>query len=91
MTADLAVVQKTTIDLIQARPRQKVIAKVAGSSQSFVFKHIDREAEGRKRFGRKKCTSNRNTCPLEKIVNQNPFKNVGDIYRDWIAVGSCFS
>ncbi len=33
---------------------QKVIAKEAGCSQSSVSKHINKEAKGRKRCGRKK-------------------------------------
>ncbi len=59
-TADLTVVQKTTIDTLHKEGKtQKVIAKEAGCSQSSVSKHINREAKGRKRCGRKKCTSNR--------------------------------
>ncbi len=59
-TADLTVVQKTTIDTLHKEGKtQKVVAKEAGCSQSSVSKHINREAKGRKRYGRKKCTSNR--------------------------------
>ncbi len=74
----LTVVQKTTIDTLHKEGKtQKVIAKEAGCSQSSVSKHINREAKGRKRCGRKKCTSNRDNRTLERIVKQNPFKNVG--------------
>ncbi len=74
-TADLTVVQKTTIDTLHKEGKtQKVIAKEAGCSQSSVSKHINREAKGRKRCGRKKCTSNRNNRTVERIVKQNPFK-----------------
>ncbi len=56
-TADLTVVQKTTIDTLHKEGKtQKVIAKEAGCSQSSVSKHINREAKGRKICGRKKCT-----------------------------------
>ncbi len=48
-------------------------------------KHINREAKGRKRCGRKKCTSNRDNRTLERIVKQNPFKNVGEIHKEWTA------
>ncbi len=86
-TADL-VVQKTTIDTLHKEDKtQKVIAKEAGCSQSSVSKHINREAKGRKRCGRKKCTSNRDNCTLERIVKQNPFKNVGEIHKEWTAAG----
>ncbi len=51
-TADLTVVQKTTIDTLHKEGKtQKVIAKEAGCSQSSVSKHINREAKGRKRCG----------------------------------------
>ncbi len=87
-TADLTVVQKTTIDTLHKEGKtQKVIAKEAGCSQSSVSKHINREAKGRKRCGRKKCTSNRDNRTLERIVKQNPFKNVGEIHKEWSAAG----
>ncbi len=87
-TADLTVVQKTTIDTLHKEGKtQKVIAKEAGCSQSSVSKHINREAKGRKRCGRKKCTSNTDNRTLERIVKQNPFKNVGEIYKEWTAAG----
>ncbi len=54
-TADLTVVQKMTIDTLHKEGKtQKVIAKEAGCSHSSVSKHINREAKGRKRCGRKK-------------------------------------
>ncbi|KAI2664915.1 Transposable element Tc1 transposase [Labeo rohita] len=87
-TADLTVVQKTTIDTLHKEGKtQKVIAKEAGFSQSSVSKHINREAKGRKRCGRKKCTSNRDNRTLERTVKQNPFKNVGEIHKEWTAAG----
>ncbi len=87
-TADLTVVQKTTIDTLHKEGKtQKVIAKEAGCSQSSVSKHINRDVKGRKRCGRKKCTSNRDNRTLERIVKQNPFKNVGEIHKEWTAAG----
>uniref|UniRef100_A0A9J7ZJJ2 Transposase Tc1-like domain-containing protein n=1 Tax=Cyprinus carpio carpio TaxID=630221 RepID=A0A9J7ZJJ2_CYPCA len=86
--AELTVVQKTTIDTLHKEGKtQNVIAKETGRSQSSVSKHIDREAKGRKRCGRKKCTSNRDNRTLERIVKQNPFKNVGEIHKNWTAAG----
>ncbi|KAL1246961.1 hypothetical protein QQF64_034297, partial [Cirrhinus molitorella] len=77
-TADLTVVQKTTTDTLHKEGKtQKVI----------VSKHMNREAKGRKRCGRKKCTSNRDNHTLERIVKQNPFKNVGEIHKEWTAAG----
>uniref|UniRef100_A0A9J8BVP3 Transposase Tc1-like domain-containing protein n=1 Tax=Cyprinus carpio carpio TaxID=630221 RepID=A0A9J8BVP3_CYPCA len=87
-TADLTVVQKSTIDTLHKEGKtQKVIAKEAGCSQSSVSKHINREAKGRKRCGRKKCTSNRDNRTLERTVKQNPFKNVGEVHKEWTAAG----
>uniref|UniRef100_A0A9J8DBB1 Transposase Tc1-like domain-containing protein n=1 Tax=Cyprinus carpio carpio TaxID=630221 RepID=A0A9J8DBB1_CYPCA len=87
-TADLTVVQKMTIDTLHKEGKtQKVIAKEAGCSQSSVSKHINREAKGRKRCDRKKCTSNRYNRTLERIVKQKPFKNVGEIHKEWTAAG----
>ncbi len=87
-TADLTVVQKMTIDTLHKEGKtQKVIAKEDGCSQSSVSKHINREAKGRKICGRKKCTSNRDNRTLERIVKQNPFKNVGEIHKEWNAAG----
>ncbi len=61
--------------------------QVADSSFHLWSKHINREAKGRKRCGRKKCTSNRDNRTLERIVKQNPFKNVGEIHKEWTAAG----
>ncbi len=33
----------------------------------------------------KKCTSNRDNRTLERILKQNPFKNVGEIHKEWTA------
>ncbi|KAI2650568.1 Transposable element Tcb2 transposase [Labeo rohita] len=87
-TTDLTVVQKTNIDTLHKEGKtQKVIAKEADCSQSSVFKHINMEVKGRKRCGRKKCTSNSDNRTLERIVKQNPFKNVGEIHKEWTAAG----
>ncbi|KAL0194626.1 hypothetical protein M9458_008198 [Cirrhinus mrigala] len=72
-TADFTVVQKMTIDTLR---------KEGKTQKSSVSKHINREVKGRKRCGRKKCTSNRDNRTLERIVKQNPFKNVGEIHKD---------
>ncbi len=97
-TADLTVVQKTTIDTLHKEGKtQKVIAKEADCSQSSVSKHINREAKGRKsgrktfsgRCGRKKCTSNRDNRTLERIVK--PIQKCGgDSQRVDCSWSQCF-
>ncbi len=46
-------------------------------------KHINREAKGK---GRKSVQAIGITT-LERIVKQNPFKNVGEIHKEWTAAG----
>lgn len=87
-TADLTDVQKTVIDTLHKEGKpQKVIAKEAGCSQSAVSKHIHRKLSGRKKCGRKRCTSNRDNRSLERIVKQNPFKNLGELHKEWTEAG----
>ncbi len=51
-TADLRVVQKTTIDTLHKEGKsQTFIAKEAGCSQSAVSKHVNRKLSGRKKCG----------------------------------------
>ncbi len=51
-TADLTVVQKTTIDTLHKEGKpQTFIAKEAGCSQSAVTKHVNRKLSGRKKTG----------------------------------------
>ncbi len=47
---------------------------------------IERRREG-KDVVEKKCTSNRDNRTLERIVKQNPFKNVGEIHKEWTTAG----
>ncbi len=70
-TADLTVVQKTIIDIIhnEGKP-QTFIAKEAGCSQSAVSSKLTK-LSGRKKCGRKRCTTNRENHSLMRIVKQN--------------------
>ncbi len=76
-TDDLTVVQKTIIDTLHKEGKpQTFIAKEAGCSQSAESKHVNRKLSGRKKCGRKRC-KNRN---LMRIVKQNRFKNLGELF-----------
>ncbi len=87
-TADLTVVQKTIIDTLHKEGKpQTFIAKEAGSSQSAVSKHVNRELSGRKKCGRKRCTTNREKRSLMRIVKQNRFKNLGELHKKWTEAG----
>ncbi len=61
-TADLAMVQKTNIDVLHKEGKsQRVITERCGCLQS----------AGRKNLGRKRCTSNRDDRKLENTVKQS--------------------
>ncbi len=87
-TADLTVVQKTIIDTLHKEGKpQTFIAKEAGCSQSAVSKHVNRKLCGRKKRGRKSCTTNRENRSLMRIVKQNWFKNLGELLKEWTEAG----
>ncbi len=81
-TADRTVVQKTIIDTLHKEGKpQTFIAKEAGCSQSAVSKHVNRKLSRRKKCGRKRCTTNRES--LMSIDKQNRFKNLGELHKEW--------
>ncbi len=85
-TADLTVVQKTTIDTWHKEGKtQKVIAKkrLAVHRALCPSTLIERRREGKDVVE----TSNWDNRTLERIVKQNPFKNVGEIHKEWTAAG----
>ncbi len=87
-TADLTVVQKTIIDTLHKEDKpQTFIAKEAGCSQSAVSKHVNRKLSGRKKGGRKRCTTNRENRSIMRIVKQNRFKNLGELQKEWTEAG----
>ncbi len=87
-TADLTVVQKTIIDTLHKEGKpQTFIAKEAGCSQSAVSKHVNIMLSGRKKCGRKRCTTNRENRSLVRIVKQNRFKNLGELHKEWTEAG----
>ncbi len=86
-TADRTVVQKTIIDTFHKEGKpQTFTAKEAGCSQSAVSKHVNRKLSRRKKCGRKRCTTNRDNRSLMRIVKQNRFKYLGELYKEWAGV-----
>ncbi len=76
-TADLTVVQKTIIDTLHKEGKpQTFIAKEAGCSQSAVSKHVNIKLSGRKKCGRKRCSTNRENRRLMRIV-KHPIQEFG--------------
>ncbi len=68
-TADPTVVQKTIIDTLHKEGKPQT--KKNGCSQSAVSKHVNKKLSGRKKCGRKICTTNRENRSLMRIVKQN--------------------
>ncbi len=86
--ADLTVVQKTIIDTLHKEGKpQTFIDKEGGCSQSAVSKHVNRKLSGRKKCGRKWCTTNRENRSLMRIVKQNRFKNLGELHKEQTEAG----
>ncbi len=67
---------------------QTFIAKEAGCSQSAVSKHVNRELSGRKKCGRKRCTTSRENRSLMRIVKQNRFKIWVNFTRNGLRLAS---
>ncbi len=84
----LTVVQKTIIATLHKEGKpQTFIAKEAGCSQRAVSKHVNIKLSGRKKCGRKRCTTNRENRSLMRIVKQNIFKNLGELHKEWTETG----
>ncbi len=77
-TADLTVVQKTIVDTLHKEGKpQTLITKEAGCSQSAVSKHVKRKLSGRKKYGRKRCTTNQEYRSLMRIVQAKSIQECG--------------
>ncbi len=90
-TADLTVVQKTTIDTLHKEGKtQKVIAKEAGCSQSSVSKHINREAKEGKDVVEKSVQAIGITAPWRGCETKPIQKCGGDSQRVDCSWSQCF-
>ncbi len=67
---------QTTIDTLHKEGKPQIlITKEAGCSQSAASKHVNRKLSGKKKCG----TTNRE--------NQNRFKNLGELHKEWTETG----
>ncbi len=70
-TADLAMVQRTIIDTKKISHRGSLLKGGRGVVQGVLYQSIlNAKMTGRKKLGRKMCTSNRDDCKLENTVKQ---------------------
>ncbi len=51
------------------------------------IKHANRKLRGKKKCGRKICTTNRENRSLMRTVKQNRFKNLGELHKEWTEAG----
>ncbi len=49
--------------------------------------HAKAKLTGRKKLGRKMCTSNRDDRKLENTVTQSRFKHLGELHKEWTEAG----
>ncbi len=92
-TADLAMVQKTIIDALHKESKTQRIITERGAVQGVLYQSIlNAKLTGRKKFGGKMCTSNRDERKLENTVkksrfNQSRFKHLGELHKEWTEAG----
>ncbi len=48
---------------------------------------LNAELTGKKKLGRKMCTSNRDDSKLENTVKQSGFKYLGELQKEWTEAG----
>ncbi len=90
-TADLAMVQKMIIDTLHKEGKsQRVITErgEGGAVQGVLYQSIlNAKLTGRKKLGRKMCTSNRDGHKLENTVKQSRFNHLGELHKEWTEAG----
>ncbi len=87
-TADLTVVQKTIIDTLHKEGSHKhSLPKKLECWYRVLYPSMLTKLSGRKKCGRKRCTTNRENRSLMRIVKQNRFKNLGELHKEWTETG----
>uniref|UniRef100_A0A9J7ZW86 Transposase Tc1-like domain-containing protein n=1 Tax=Cyprinus carpio carpio TaxID=630221 RepID=A0A9J7ZW86_CYPCA len=56
-------------------------------SQSAVSRHLSGKSVGRKKCGKKLCTTRRGDRTLRKIVEKDRFQTLGDLRKQWTESG----
>ncbi len=71
-TADLEMVQKTFIDTLHKESKSQRVITERGAVQGVLYQSIlNAKLTGRKKLGRKMCTSNSDDRKLENTVKQS--------------------
>ncbi len=77
-TADLAMVQKTIIDTLHRGSLLKGVSVHRVLYQSI----FNAKLTGRKKLGRKMCSSNRDDGKLENTFKQSRFAHLGELHKE---------
>ncbi len=82
-TADLTVVQKTIIDTLHKEEKPQTFITKEAAVHRVLYPSMLTESwvEG------KRCTTNRENRSRMRIVKQNPFKNLGELHKEWTEAG----
>ncbi len=82
-TADMAMVQKMIIDTLDKESKSRRVITERGAVHRVLYQSIfNLKLTGRKKLGRKMCTSNRDDRKLENIVKQRRFKHLGELHKE---------
>ncbi|CAM4550490.1 unnamed protein product [Leuciscus chuanchicus] len=73
--------------LKQEGKTQKEISERIGCSQSAVSRHLSGKSVGRKKCGKKRCTTRRGDRTMRKIVEKDRFQTLGDLRKQWTESG----
>ncbi len=86
-TADLAMIQKTIIDTLHKESKSQRVITERDDCLVTVYRVLYQSIlnvmlTGRKKLGRKMCTSNRDDRKLENTVKQSRFKHLGELHKE---------
>ncbi len=80
-TVDFAMVQKKIPSTKRVSHREPLLKGVAIQGVLYKKSILNAKMTGRKKFGRKMCTSNRDDRKLENTVKQSRFKHLGELHK----------
>ncbi len=86
--ADLAMVQKTIIDILHKEGKSQRVITEGVAVQGVLHQSIlNAKLTGKRKLGSKMYTSNRDDRKLENTVKQIQFKHLGELHKEWTEAG----
>ncbi len=85
-------IQKTIIDTLHKESKSQRVITERDDCLVTVYRVLYQSIlnvmlTGRKKLGRKMCTSNRDDRKLENTVKQSRFKHLGELHKEWTEAG----